>query len=168
MKKLWAVLCILCLSVSLLTGCGSSTAVDLTKDLTMHNSTFAQFSLTQSINTMLSHNANLLAGSFKKDGEDFKTIQKDVPKMINDSIDVVKRMTVKTAEGKTLKTALQEYLEHEKKLFEQNVAAVKSGSASDKQKAMDTSVKTPDVQKKYNDALAAVNTAITEKSKPKK
>jgi hypothetical protein len=163
MKKVWASVIIFCLIAALFTGCGQSAKADLQKDLDMYNSTVSQFTLAANLNLLLDRNANLLAGNWKKDSEEFKTIQKDVPKVAKDSIKVVKGMSVKTPEGKKLKASLLAYFQLEIDLLNKNIKAIKSGNASDKQAAMEMNVKTTEVQKNNIDAMAELNAAINVK-----
>jgi hypothetical protein len=160
MKKVWAALLVLCMVAVLFTGCGKASKADLQADLSMYNTTISQFNLNGSLSKLVDRNANLLAGNIKKDSEDFKTLQKDIPTVAKDSINVIKKMSIKTSEGKKLKATYLAVFELQSDLLDQNIKAVKSGNSSDKQKAMETNTKVAGVQKENADALAALNEAI--------
>jgi hypothetical protein len=166
-KKAVAFVLLIGMLATVLTGCGTTAVADAQVDLAMFQSTYNQFALQTTINLLNDRNANLLAGNWAKDSDEFKEVQKTLPDLAKTGLDVAKRMNMKTSEGKKLKTALVAQLQHSIKLLDLNLKAVKSGKATDKQKAMDLNQKTAGVVKDQTDAVAALNAAINVKPKKK-
>jgi hypothetical protein len=166
-KRSVAFVLVIGMLATLLTGCGATPAADAQTDLAMYQSTYNQFGLQNTINLLNDRNANLLAGNWAKDSDEFKEVAKTLPALAKTGLDVAKRMSMKTSEGKKLKAALVAQLQHSIKLLDLNIKAVKSGKATDKQKAMDLNQKTADVVKVQADALTALNAAINVKPKKK-
>lgn len=147
MKKLMSSVLVLCLVMAILTGCGKSSLSDLQADLALYNTTQSAFSLNTNLNILYDRNANLMAGNWDADSEQYDAAKKEVTKTADDSIKVIKNMNLQTPQGKALKNAYLALYELERDLLDQNLRHVKSGNASDKQKAMETNMKVADAKK---------------------
>ena len=112
------------------------------------------------MNQLQNQNANLIAGKWDKESAEYKSAKENMPKIAEESIDIIKKMPVKTAEGKELKDAYLDYFELQLDLLNKNIAAVKSGKDSDLKKVVEANSELLSVQKRHSDALKALNTAI--------